>query len=53
MIKENKIQLFQKKAVRTHWDDEKELWYFSIVDVIAILTEQKELEANRKTDCYS
>ena len=39
MSKENKIQLFQKQAVRTHWDAEKELWYFSIVDVISILAE--------------
>ena len=39
MNKENKIQLFQKQKVRTHWDEEKELWYFAIVDVIEILTE--------------
>jgi DNA-damage-inducible protein D len=32
--------LFQEKHVRRHWDEEKELWYFSIVDVIgAILTD--------------
>jgi len=37
--KEDKIQLFQKQAVRTHWDEEKELWYFSIIDVVTILTE--------------
>jgi hypothetical protein len=41
MKKETKIQLFQKQNVRTHWDDKKEKWYFSIVDVIAILTESK------------
>src|SRR3989344_9267123 len=34
-----KIKVFQGKKVRTHWDEEKEKWYFSIVDVIAILTE--------------
>ncbi|MBC8186124.1 hypothetical protein H8E88_34000 [candidate division KSB1 bacterium] len=39
MSKQNKIQLFQKQKVRTHWDEEKEIWYFSIVDVIGILTE--------------
>ncbi len=39
MSKKNKIQLFQKQTVRTHWDEEKEIWFFSIVDVIAILTE--------------
>ena len=47
MSKEDKIQLFQKQAVRTHWDEEKELWYFSIIDVIAILTEQKNFQAAR------
>lgn len=31
--------LFNKKQVRRHWDEEKELWYFSVVDVIEILTE--------------
>jgi sulfur relay (sulfurtransferase) DsrC/TusE family protein len=34
-----KIRIFQGKKVRTHWDDDKEKWYFSIVDVIAILTD--------------
>ena len=37
--KDDSIMLFNKKQVRRHWDDKKELWYFSIVDVIAILTE--------------
>ncbi|MBX2969913.1 MAG: hypothetical protein KF803_11130 [Cyclobacteriaceae bacterium] len=32
------IKLFEAKKVRTQWDDEKELWYFSIIDVIQILT---------------
>ena len=36
----NKIQLFEDKQIRTAWDEEKEEWYFSIVDVIGILTEQ-------------
>lgn len=34
-----KIKVFQGRKVRTHWDDEKEKWLFSIVDVIEILTE--------------
>ncbi len=38
-MKTNKIALFHEKQVRRHWDDDKELWYFSIVDVIEILTE--------------
>jgi len=39
MKKENSIILFHQKEVRRYWDNEKELWYFSIVDVIEILTE--------------
>ena len=37
--KNNSIVLFYKNQVRRHWDEENELWYFSIIDVIAILTE--------------
>jgi hypothetical protein len=33
------IKLFESKKVRTHWNEEKELWYFSIIDVIEILTD--------------
>lgn len=35
----DKIQLFESKQIRSHWDNEKELWFFSIVDVITILTQ--------------
>ncbi len=42
MDDKNKIQLFENKKIRTEWDEEKETWYFSIVDVIAVLTESKE-----------
>ena len=41
MTKETAIKLFEQKQVRTHWDDEKEKWYFSIVDIVAILTESE------------
>ena len=34
-----KVQLFQDKKVRTHWDAEKEEWYFSVVDVVEVLTD--------------
>uniref|UniRef100_UPI0040472CBD BRO-N domain-containing protein n=1 Tax=Aliarcobacter sp. TaxID=2321116 RepID=UPI0040472CBD len=34
-----KIQLFESKKIRSHWDEEAELWYFSINDVIEILTQ--------------
>ena len=40
MDENNSIQLFEDKKIRTAWDEEKEEWYFSIVDVIAVLTEQ-------------
>nr|WP_314896940.1 BRO family protein [uncultured Flavobacterium sp.] len=35
---ENEIKLFEDKKVRSHYDAEKEIWYFSVIDVIAILT---------------
>ncbi|MFS8083021.1 MAG: Bro-N domain-containing protein [Ginsengibacter sp.] len=35
---ENKIKLFEEKKVRTHWDEKTEKWFFSIIDVIEILT---------------
>jgi len=38
MKKKNSIILFHKKQVRRHWDEDKELWYFSVVDLIEILT---------------
>ena len=39
MNKETSIKLFESKQVRTQWDAEQEKWYFSIVDVIAVLTD--------------
>ncbi len=36
---ENKIKFFEQTQIRTYWDNEEEKWYFSIVDIIAILTE--------------
>ena len=38
MQKEDSIVLFKQHQVRRHWDDEQELWYFSVVDVVGILT---------------
>ena len=40
MGQNDKIQLFEDKRIRTAWDEEKEEWFFSIVDVIAVLTDQ-------------
>ena len=41
MTKKQALQLFEEKKVRTVWDDEKEKWYFVIVDVVEVLTESK------------
>ena len=43
-----KIQLFENKRVRTAWDEEKQEWYFSIVDICGILTEQPDYDGARK-----
>ncbi|MCD4819713.1 MAG: Bro-N domain-containing protein [Candidatus Cloacimonetes bacterium] len=48
MKKEKSIAIFKKKSIRRHWDEEKELWYFSIIDVVAILTEQNNFQTARK-----
>lgn len=40
MSEQDKIQLFKNQKIRTAWDTEKEVWYFSVTDVIAVLTEQ-------------
>ena len=47
MAQNDKIQLFDDKRIRTAWDEEKEEWYFSIVDVVAVLTEQSDYQAAR------
>ena len=39
MTKETAIKLFNDRKIRTHWDEEEEKWYFSIVDVLSVLTE--------------
>lgn len=41
MKKENAIKLFQDQRVRVHWDEVEEKWYFSIIDVIGVLTESE------------
>lgn len=39
MTQKESIRLFEERKVRAIWDDEQEEWYFSIVDVISILTD--------------
>ena len=41
MLENDKLQFFEDKAIRTAWDEEQEEWYFSVVDVVSALTEQK------------
>lgn len=54
MTQQNKIQLFEEKRVRTVWDDQQEKWYFSIVDVVEVLTDSTNptdyLKKMRKRD---
>lgn len=38
-MQKEKLTLFEDRKVRTVWDNEREKWYFSIVDVVAVLTE--------------
>ena len=42
MPQNDKIQLFEEKRIRTAWDEEREEWYFSVVDVVAVLTDQPD-----------
>ena len=44
----NKIKLFEEKQVRAEWDEENEKWWLSIVDIVAILTEQQDTHTARK-----
>ena len=48
MAKNELIQLFGEQKVRTKWDDEKQKWYFSIVDVCGVLTDSKDYLTARK-----
>lgn len=47
MTKKESLQLFEEHRVRTAWDSEQEKWYFSIVDVVAVLTDNADYQAAR------
>jgi len=47
LIENNKIELYEDTPIRTAWDEENEEWYFSIVDVIGVLTEQSDYDGAR------
>ena len=42
MPENDKIQLFEEQTIRTAWDEEKEEWFFSVVDVVGVLTDSKD-----------
>lgn len=45
---DNKIELFEDQPIRTAWDEENEQWYFSVVDVVGILTDAPDYNTGRK-----
>ena len=46
-MKQDKIQLYDHQPIRTAWDEENEEWYFSIVDVVRVLTDQADTDGAR------
>ncbi len=48
MSKEKAIKIFEQNQVRTHWDEELEKYFFSLIDVVAILTNQNNYQTARK-----
>ena len=47
MTKREVAKLFEDRKIRTVWDDKEEKWYFSIVDVVGVLTDQPDVEHAR------
>ena len=47
MNENEQLQLFEDQAIRTAWDEEKEEWYFSVVDVVSVLTDAKDYDTAR------
>ena len=48
MTENEKLQVFEDQTIRTAWDEEKEEWYFSVVDVVVALTESPDYKTGRK-----
>jgi prophage antirepressor-like protein len=44
---QNKIQIFEKQPVRAVWDEESEKWWFSVVDVVGVLTDQPDYQKTK------
>ena len=47
MGQDNELKIFEDKKIRAKWDEEEEKWYFSVVDIVAALTEN-DYQAGRK-----
>jgi hypothetical protein len=47
MTSEKQMAIFEDTPVRRSWDEKQEKWYFSVVDIIAVLTEQKDFQTAR------
>ena len=46
--KDESLAVFDTFRIRRHYDEEKEIWYFSVIDIVAALTDQKEYQTARK-----
>ena len=47
-MKKTSVKLFEQKQIRNYWDSEQEKWFFSVVDVVAVLTDQDDFQKARK-----
>lgn len=47
MTENDKLQMFEDRPIRTAWDEMQEEWYFSIVDVVTVLTESGDYNTGR------
>lgn len=45
---ENKIKIFENKQVRTAWNADQEEWYFAVVDIIEVLTDNKDVSRRKR-----
>lgn len=48
MTQKEALQLFEERKVRSTWDSDREEWFFSVVDVVAVLTDSADYQAARK-----
>lgn len=48
MLENDKLQTFEDQAIRTAWDEANEEWYFSVVDVVWVLTDSVDFDTARK-----